>query len=202
MVRTNHTIPMPQDRFKPPATEVRDPPTLQGSAVKAVALGIVVDIVGTMLFSIALGVAYGIHLGLTGMNEQQIRSAASNVTPGSFLVGARQFVRQDGGRAAHFTVRNRCNPPRRAPTGERLPFLFIVGTIAGAGFSVLGGYVCERIARRQNYRVGLVLGCVSAGLAVLVGWSSTPPLQLVFFSLLTFVCVLVGTRFGHDNRRF
>ena len=31
-----------------------------------------------------------------------------------FLVGARQLVRQDGGRAAHFTVRNRCNLPRRA----------------------------------------------------------------------------------------
>ena len=29
-------------------------------------------------------------------------------------VGARQLVRQDGGRVAHFTVRNRCNPPRRA----------------------------------------------------------------------------------------
>ena len=164
MVRTNHTFPMPQDRFKPPATEVRDPPALQGSAVKAVALGLVVDIVGTMLFSIALGMAYAIHLGRTGMNEEQIRSAASNATPGSFLV--------------------------------------IVGTVAGAGFSVLGGYVCERVARRQNYRVGLVLGCVSAGLAVLVGWSSTPPLQHVFFSLLTVVCVLVGTRFGHDNRRF
>ena len=38
-----------------------------------------------------------------------------------FLVGARQLVRQDGGRAAHFTVRNRCNLPRLcAPTGDRL----------------------------------------------------------------------------------
>ena len=30
------------------------------------------------------------------------------------IVGARQLVRQDGGRVAHFTVRNRCNLPRRA----------------------------------------------------------------------------------------
>ncbi len=32
----------------------------------------------------------------------------------SFPVGAHQLVRQDGGRVAHFTVRNRCNLPRRA----------------------------------------------------------------------------------------
>ena len=31
-----------------------------------------------------------------------------------FFPGARQLVRQDGGRLAHFTVRNRCNPPRCA----------------------------------------------------------------------------------------
>ena len=30
-------------------------------------------------------------------------------------------MRQDGGRAANFRARNRCNLPRRAPTGERLP---------------------------------------------------------------------------------
>src|SRR5208337_5282832 len=29
-------------------------------------------------------------------------------------VGARQLVRQDGGRAANFRARNRCNLPRRA----------------------------------------------------------------------------------------
>ena len=39
---------------------------------------------------------------------------------GAEKVGARQLVRQDGGRAANFRVRNRCNLPRRARTGERL----------------------------------------------------------------------------------
>ena len=32
----------------------------------------------------------------------------------TLFVGARQLVRQDGGRVAYFTVRNRCNLPRRA----------------------------------------------------------------------------------------
>jgi len=48
------------------------------------------------------------HLGSGGSKCLQRDGTARK------LVGARQLVRQDGGRVAHFTVRNRCNLPRRA----------------------------------------------------------------------------------------
>jgi len=40
--------------------------------------------------------------------------AAHQLASAYKMVGARQLVRQAGGWAAHFTVRNRCNLPRRA----------------------------------------------------------------------------------------
>ena len=43
---------------------------------------------------------------------------------------------------------------------------FIASTIIGFGCSILGGYVCERIARRGHYNLGLVLG----GLALNTLW--------------------------------
>jgi hypothetical protein len=58
----------------------------------------------------------------TGMADGRTRvllpgSDACRKIAGQFakkLVGARQLVRQDRGRVAHFTVGNRCNLPRRA----------------------------------------------------------------------------------------
>ena len=54
--------------------------------------------------------------------RSRLRISSGPVGPGhrQDTVGARQLVRQDGGRAANFRVRNRCNYPDAPPTGERL----------------------------------------------------------------------------------
>jgi MFS family permease len=60
--------------------------------------------------------------------------------------------------------------------------------------SVLGGYVCERIARRGDYHAGAILAALSAvlGLAMGAGNASLPMLALLIF--LTVGSVLLGTR--------
>lgn len=72
--------------------------------------------------------------------------------------------------------------------------LFVVSTMAGAGFSVLGGYICQRIARRQNYRLALVLAGLSTILGVAMSWSTYSPLAHALLTLLNVASVLLGTR--------
>lgn len=72
--------------------------------------------------------------------------------------------------------------------------LYVVSTIAGGSLSVLGGYVCQRIARRQNYRLALVLAGLSTAIGLAMSWSTYPLLGHVFLTLLNVGSVLLGTR--------
>ena len=60
--------------------------------------------------------------------------------------------------------------------------------------SVLGGYVCERIARRGDYQAGAILAALSAGLGLAMGASSTSVPMLALLMFLTIGSVLLGTR--------
>ena len=72
--------------------------------------------------------------------------------------------------------------------------LFVVSTIAGGGLSVLGGYVCQRIARRSNYRLALVLAGLSTAIGLAMSWSSYSALVHALLTLLNVASVLLGTR--------
>ena len=76
------------------------------------------------------------------------------------------------------------------------PLLSTLDLGVGVLCSVLGGYVCERIARRRDYKAGAVLAALSAvlGLAMGAGAASAPMLALLVF--LTVGSVLLGTRLG------
>jgi len=61
--------------YAAPGSDVRDPIKPPGSPVKAVALGLLADIGGTFVGSIVLSIVYGIVLGASGADEEQMRAA-------------------------------------------------------------------------------------------------------------------------------
>jgi hypothetical protein len=149
-----------ENRYQPPTAEVHDQPATQGSAVKAVSLGLLVDIGGTLLLSVVVFSAYAVVQTGNGMSVEQIEAELGNLPPTSLL--------------------------------------FIVMTLLGCGLSVLGGYVCARIARRRDYRLGVVLGALSTTLGLLLG-SDESAGMLAATALLSFAAIMLGTRLGMDR---
>jgi hypothetical protein len=81
------------------------------------------------------------------------------------------------------------------------PFAML-GIVLGAACSVLGGYVCARIVRRDEFRVGAVMAALSASLSMLGESSSTPDDLVLLLTVSTAACVLLGVKFGREaNRR-
>ena len=144
--------------FEPPATTLADPALPPGSAVKAVSLGLLVDIAGTLAASTVLGIVYAAFLTATGEPEDQVPELLESAF-------------QDG-------------------------WGFVVGTVLGCGFSVLGGYVCARISRRQDMKLPLVLAALSIGIGVLLAGSAYSVVRDVALACLTVACVLAGAKLG------
>jgi hypothetical protein len=118
-----------ENPYNPPAAAVRDPPRPPRSPVVAVLAGLAVDIGGTTLAGIVLGIVYAATLAARGMDPGQIGTAITELDPDSGF--------------------------------------FIVNTVIGLGFSALGGYVCARMARRNERR----LTAMMAGLVVAIGFA-------------------------------
>jgi hypothetical protein len=150
-----------ENRYQPPTAEVHDQPAAQGSAVKAVSLGLLVDIGGTLLLSVVVFSAYAVVQTRNGMSVEQIETELGDIPPTSLF--------------------------------------FIVMTLLGCGLSVLGGYVCARIARRRDYRLGVVLGALSTTLGLLLSWSDDSAGMLAATALLSFAAIMLGTRLGMDR---
>lgn len=152
---------MPHDPFKPPSSDVSVPDIRRGSAVKAVVLGAVTDIVGSMIASFVFFVAYGAYLAMTGNSPDQIGARTGDVGFDS-------------------------------PVG-------ILVNIVGCLFSVLGGFVCARVAKHSEYKLGGILSAVSVALGVLVSGGAEPMIAL--YSLLTIASVMIGIHIGARRNR-
>ena len=149
--------------YNPPGATVSDPEARPGSPVKAVLLGALVDIVGTLVVGTLVAVTYGASLAASGASVEEIAAMSSDVPVDSWL--------------------------------------FIVGLLVGCGFSLLGGYVCARIAKRSEYKLGCILGGISvvAGLLMAMGEVSLAiDLGLI---LATFAAVLLGSHLGYLKNR-
>jgi len=156
---------MPHDPFRPPATNVDAPDVQRGSAAKAIVLGALTDIGGSMLAGIIFYLLYGIYLGATGNSIEDM------------------------------------GKPLSMADASNSPMGFLMNMV-GCLFSVLGGYVCARIAKHSEYRLGVILAVVTVSLGFLMmAGGETDPLAGIY-SLLTVAAVMVGSHLGaRTNRR-
>jgi hypothetical protein len=81
------------------------------------------------------------------------------------------------------------------------PWLFYVGALVGLGFSVLGGYVCARIARRDEMKLGAILAGLTALVGILLSGEAYQLGTLASLTLAGIGAVMVGARLGYAKNR-
>lgn len=78
--------------YTPPQAELADAEPQPGSPVKAVVLGLVVDIGGTLVASAVLGIIYGISLAASGASQEEIAEISANLPLDSWpIIGSTVF---------------------------------------------------------------------------------------------------------------
>jgi hypothetical protein len=74
-----------QNPYTPPQAELADAEPPPGSPVKAVVLGLVVDIGGTLGASVVLGIVYGFHLAASGASGEELAELSANIPLDSWV---------------------------------------------------------------------------------------------------------------------
>lgn len=149
--------------YAPPDAKLADPAAAPGSALKALAAGLAVDLGGSIVSTLLLAIGYGIALGALGASAEEIESVTSNV-----------------------------------PTDSAL---FYLATLAGLAFSLLGGYVCARIAKRAELKLGAILAAISAGIGLAIGGDPGRLGMLISLTLLGIAAVIAGAHIGRAKNR-
>ena len=149
--------------YAPPDAKLADPAATPGSPLKAVTLGLAVDLGGTVIAAILIAAAYGIVLGALGASTEEIEAVTANM-----------------------------------PTDSAL---FYLTALAGLGCSMLGGYVCARIAKRGELKLGAVLAAISAGIGLALGGDPGQLGMLISLTLLGIAAVLAGANLGRAKNR-
>jgi len=149
--------------YAPPDAKLADPAAGPGSAAKAVAIGLAVDIGGTTIATVILALAYGIVLGALGASAEEIEAVITNV-----------------------------------PTDSGFFYMVALG---GLAFSMLGGFVCARIAKRSELKLGAILAAISAGLGLALGGDETQLGTMISLTLLGIAAVIAGARIGQARNR-
>jgi hypothetical protein len=80
-------------------------------------------------------------------------------------------------------------------------WLFYVTALLGLGFSVLGGFVCARVARRDEMKLGAVLAAISAVLGFALAGDTYQLGTLLSLSLASIGAVMAGARLGYAKNR-
>ena len=91
--------------------------------------------------------------------------------------------------------------PFGAAEANNSPMGFLLNLV-GCLFSVLGGYVCSRIAKHSEYRLGAILAAVTVCIGFLLMAGGEPDPLTGIYSLLTIASVMVGAHLGaRANKR-
>jgi uncharacterized membrane protein len=73
---------MTQNPYQTPTVDVSRPPVAGGSPVKAVIVGVVVDIVGTIIISLIGSMAFGLYLVLgQGFSPERLENYLAGISP-------------------------------------------------------------------------------------------------------------------------
>jgi hypothetical protein len=78
---------------------------------------------------------------------------------------------------------------------------FYASTALGLGCSVLGGYVCARVARRDEMKLGAITALLSAALAMFLGAGTHELGTFLSMTIAGIGGVLVGARLGYWKNR-
>lgn len=146
-----------------PAAKLADPAAKPGSPYKAVGLGLLTDVGGTFVFTMALAFFYAMTLSASGMAPEDITNALTSTGTDSWY--------------------------------------FWAASIGGGGFSVLGGYVCARVARQSEYTLGVILGVSSVLIGFLIGDGDRDVGLSVVLSAATVACAVLGGSLGKKSNR-
>ena len=95
-------------------------------------------------------------------------------------------------------------PEEIEAAGKSLPadsWAFWAGTLGGAGFSVLGGYVCARIAGQSEYSLGVILAVISMVLGMVLGGGGGDIGMQVVLHAVSIACVIAGAHIGKTRNR-
>ena len=81
--------------------------------------------------------------------------------------------------------------------------LVLLGGVLGALVSVAAGYVCARIARRDEYRVGGIMAMAAVLVNLVVDGGDAGSLDLaLLYVLCDIACTMLGVKYGAEyNRR-
>jgi hypothetical protein len=79
--------------------------------------------------------------------------------------------------------------------------LFYLATLAGLAFSWLGGYVCARIAKRAELKLGALLAALSAGVGLAIGGDPGRLGMLISLTLVGIAAVIAGAQMGRAKNR-
>lgn len=147
---------MDQNPYSPTRAPLGDeqPP---GSPLKAVFVGFVVDLGGTIAASIVIGIAYALFAAVPDTIE-----------------GVEQSLQWP-------------------------EWLTTLASGVGLGFSILGGYTCARIVRRNEYRWGGVLGACVFVAGLLLGTAETAPEEELFLGAVSIAGTLFGAHLGRSR---
>ena len=79
--------------------------------------------------------------------------------------------------------------------------VMIAGIVLGALMSVASGYVCARIVRRDEYRVGAIMTAALLLLDVMTDPGSEPLDLSVLLILCDVACSMLGVKYGAEHNR-
>lgn len=144
--------------FAPPTARVADFTVERGSPIKAILLALAVDLGGTLLSAVLIGMIYAISLASFGASEDHVAASLQNVSPNSWP------------------------------------------SVAGAAvcilFSVLGGFVCARVAKHAEYKLGGVMAAISVAVGLWMGNVQLSVLMNVSSAVITTGAIMFGVRLG------
>ena len=146
------------DPYAPPAAELADQPSRPWAPWAAVLLGLLVDVGGSALTGLFVGVGYAAFSIASGADPKSLTENLAGLASDPWAVG--------------------------------------ISAIVGGFFSLLGGWLCARLAQRRDYKLGIVLAILSFLCGLLMSANEYSPMVHVMFAALTFASVLIGTRLG------
>jgi hypothetical protein len=159
---------MSEPPFEPPPSDVDDRPPRRapvGSPVRAVVIGLVIDLGGSVVLYLLLMILYAASLQHAGMSPEQLKAAMDHIPPNSWAA--------------------------------------VLGLLLGACLDVFSGFVCARVAQRDEWRVGGTLATISALCTLMLsdGGDAADDLTLLL-TLCTAACTLLGVKYGRElNQR-